>query len=892
MDLEAGYQASISQDSGITDLGTIGLSDKPKIDLEAGYQATNPTGLNAASGQIGKGLTLGFFDEIQGAEAGTQNYLKNLFGQNTGKDFSQAYSDKVKDLRGVDSAYQTANPKTAIGLQMLGALAPALVTGGASALTEGGLKAAGTLGTAAKSLYGVGIEEAPSILQLAKMGAVQGAVTGAGEANDGNRLLGAGIGGGVGAVAAPILGKTIEKSLNGVTDYLASKGIIGVPGLASTGAERGSISNLPGGVSYSPEELYVAQQLKNTPLEQITGGQRELSSALDNGAPLFLPDAVQSADITRNAKFIANNKDSMGFAQNAISSRREGAGNRIETLLSDFSPHVDPTDAGTTLMSSSQKAVSALEKVRRDATSPLYKALEGQKVPDEVAIGLLDDPVIEDSINAVGRVPAYRKEIGTAAPESFKYLQLVKEHLNDQVNSLVRAGNKNEARIVSQSRDKVVNALEQLDQYKAANSLYRKLSEPISKLTGTKDEAGLLEGILNTDRINAHKAPAELLKRTPAQILEIKATLGEKGQEELSKSARSLMQDILAKADENNQPALKLLNNNDNQNKFMAMMGEDAYQKFSTSLDLEKRMARANNLYAAGSPTHGYFQEENAFEKSAGLLSKLNPANWKETLSSLFSKDMPADLAQKVAKIYFDPKSGYDSLQKIMPLLQQYAANKSFSEAAGKGASVIGSRAEELLKPPSNQGTGFELPINKDPVKRSEFDAAIKPKDGPEPKLTPIPSQLNNLSKGERIKKVADFVNEQPPLIQAIIKGESSGDPFSQSPTGPKGLMQISAKIAKAYGAKDAYDPRQNVKAGTAFLQDLSTKYEDPKVILAAYQAGESVINDAIKKAGLTRKSADWDSIKEFVPTINKEGKPKLWYPDYILKHLDNITEI
>lgn len=845
--------------------------------------------LNAASGQVGKGLTFGFFDELQGAEAGVQSVLRNALGLGDGTGYSDAYAKKVNQLRGIDAAYERANPKTAFGLNMLGAVVPSIATAGMGA-------APGVGGTLARTLYGAGIKEAPTVGQLIKMGVAGGAITGAGETNandllSADTLLGAAKGGVVGGVAAPVLGKALEKSLGLSADFLANRGIIGGKGLASTGTERGSFGFGKSGTSYTPEELYVAQQLKNTPVDEVIRGADELTSAVSNDVPLFVPDAIQSADVSRNAKFIAQNKDSMRFAQEAIASRKEGAGGRIEALLSDFAPAVDPTSAGTTLRNASESAVSKLEQARRDATAPLYKILEGQKVPDEVAIELLDDPVIDAAIKTISKNPVYQKEIGKASPESFKYLQLVKENLNDQVDSLVRSGSNNEARLVGQSRDKVVSALEKLDDYKKANALYRELSQPINKLAGTKDESGLLEGILNTDRINIHKAPSELLKRTPAQILEIKETLGERGQEELSKSARSLMQDVLEKANERNQPALKLLENQQMQNKFKAMMGDDAYRKFATAIDLEKRMAQANNLYGQDSPTHGYFQEEAAHKKVAGLLAKLNPANWKETLGALFETDMPADLAQKVAKIYFDPRAGKESLDKILPLLQQYAKNKSFSEGAGKAAGAAGAKSEQLLRPstePTDLGTirgvGTKIPIGDD-VERAKFDAAMKAAEQPKVELTPIPSQLNGLPKAERIKKVADFVREHPPLIQAVIRTESAGDPFAQSPTGPLGLMQLTRRIAKAYGAEDRLDPKQNVKAGTAFLEDLSTKYDDPYVVLAAYQAGETLINAAIKKAGKTKNTIQWEDIKNLVPKETQN------YPYKVEKHLNDIIK-
>lgn len=195
---------------------------------------------------------------------------------------------------------------------------------------------------------------------------------------------------------------------------------------------------------------------------------------------------------------------------------------------------------------------------------------------------------------------------------------------------------------------------------------------------------------------------------------------------------------------------------------------------------------------------------------------------------------------------------------------------------------ILNSKAASAILKPELIGAieaANKKPVKEAPVKRSEFDAAIKPSSSPSPMPTPIPSQLNSLSKTERIKKVAAFVDEQPPLIKAIIKTESSGDPFAQSPTGPIGLMQLTRLIGKAYGAKDRLDPKQNVKAGTAFLQDLADKYKDPKVVLAAYNQGETQVNKAIKKANSTK----WEDIKEY---LTEEGKT---YPD---KVIGNLVEV
>ncbi|HZX31095.1 MAG TPA: lytic transglycosylase domain-containing protein, partial [Rhodocyclaceae bacterium] len=56
-------------------------------------------------------------------------------------------------------------------------------------------------------------------------------------------------------------------------------------------------------------------------------------------------------------------------------------------------------------------------------------------------------------------------------------------------------------------------------------------------------------------------------------------------------------------------------------------------------------------------------------------------------------------------------------------------------------------------------------------------------------------------------------------------------------------LMQLMPATAKRYGAANALDPEQNLRAGTKYLRDLlSTFNSDIRLALAAYHAGEYAV--------------------------------------------------
>ncbi|CAN5146189.1 hypothetical protein BH10PSE1_BH10PSE1_35250 [soil metagenome] len=80
------------------------------------------------------------------------------------------------------------------------------------------------------------------------------------------------------------------------------------------------------------------------------------------------------------------------------------------------------------------------------------------------------------------------------------------------------------------------------------------------------------------------------------------------------------------------------------------------------------------------------------------------------------------------------------------------------------------------------------------------------------------------------------------PWIRAVIRAESDFDPRATSRVGAMGLMQVMpatyAQLRTRYGlGPDAYAPRDNVLAGTAYLRELYDRFGSSG-FLAAYNAG------------------------------------------------------
>jgi len=122
-----------------------------------------------------------------------------------------------------------------------------------------------------------------------------------------------------------------------------------------------------------------------------------------------------------------------------------------------------------------------------------------------------------------------------------------------------------------------------------------------------------------------------------------------------------------------------------------------------------------------------------------------------------------------------------------------------------------------------SSGFGQKLTFINDSIRREFFSATI-----------PF---------GALIHAKAEKYEVDPALVAAVMETESRFIEGARSGVGAQGLMQLMPRTGQWMGARNLYDPDQNVDAGVKYLKYLEGRFDgDLTHTIAAYNAGEGTV--------------------------------------------------
>lgn len=103
-------------------------------------------------------------------------------------------------------------------------------------------------------------------------------------------------------------------------------------------------------------------------------------------------------------------------------------------------------------------------------------------------------------------------------------------------------------------------------------------------------------------------------------------------------------------------------------------------------------------------------------------------------------------------------------------------------------------------------------------------------------------------------------------LLDSLINQESAKKSRATSPKGAMGLGQLMPATAKELGVTDPYDPAQNIEASARYLKQQLTKFGNPALALAAYNAGPGAVQ---KYKGIPPFAETQNYVKKIMKAFN-----------------------
>jgi len=122
---------------------------------------------------------------------------------------------------------------------------------------------------------------------------------------------------------------------------------------------------------------------------------------------------------------------------------------------------------------------------------------------------------------------------------------------------------------------------------------------------------------------------------------------------------------------------------------------------------------------------------------------------------------------------------------------------------------------------------------------------AASPSPSPGPARTTPAPPLTPAGMRQMLARAAALNNNvDVDLLASIVHAESNGNALAVSRAGAEGLMQLMPATASSLNVHNSFAPEENIGGGTAYLDQLLTRYHDDiRLAVAAYNAGPAAVD-------------------------------------------------
>jgi len=160
------------------------------------------------------------------------------------------------------------------------------------------------------------------------------------------------------------------------------------------------------------------------------------------------------------------------------------------------------------------------------------------------------------------------------------------------------------------------------------------------------------------------------------------------------------------------------------------------------------------------------------------------------------------------------------------------------AEADGRVRLFLSANEDNYLEMTLEEITGVEL-VPDPPATSGSAEASSTRA------MTPSgDSRLNPADLREMLSKAGHEHNLDADLLASLVRAESGGNVRAVSRAGARGLMQLMPSTAAGLGVQNSFEPSENLRGGSTYLDALLTRYHDNLALaLAAYNAGTAAVD-------------------------------------------------
>ena len=530
-----------------------------------------------------QGLTLGFSDEIASAISA---------GEVSGPE----YDRQMAMRRYAREDFEEENPGMALTGEILGGLAPGLLTGGAGLALAGGktaLRQGGKMGLGRL----LGTEAA--------VGAGTGAIAGAGTADPGERGAGAGLGAGIGGtlgVALPAVGAGVKGAVGGARRGLGM--------MTRNEAEEAAKRKLSGALKrdqVTPQEI----------IEQISEGPG--FGPIDESVVDLAGENVLG--VARASQAIPGRSKDMG--REALVERAEGQYDRVSDYLLQATgrPKEDVFEV-----------VDEIVARREAEASPLFEeAFQMGVVKNDRLDEILQKPYFSSAAEGKAQTIAKLADVDLGDPDvgyDMRTLHFIKMSIDDKIGDAVPGSGigRTERRELIKAKNEFVDIL-------------KDINEPYGKaLDVYAGESALLDAI---------ESGRSFWKKDPRITTREMSKLSKSEKDMFLAGAIDSIRYLMDRSADNRDLVKVIFGNRQFRDKIRAVVkDDDAFERLKFQMEREANAKRTQDVILSGSPTARIQAEISDLEQAPSILADLLMPT-QESLTQMVARRTIQPLARK-----------------------------------------------------------------------------------------------------------------------------------------------------------------------------------------------------------------------------------------------------